>query len=265
MKVASSFSVAVIVKGELWGLIACHGNKPNGIPHEIRLSCEAIASTFAVLANMMEELAAQTKRLKFEEQMKTLFRQLLSSPNHISTLFRNHTVVEEMFDATGMAYVSQERVEIAGLTPPESVARELAGFLKKLFVEQSKTVIAIESFRELDPKWEMLNELACGALAIFSPLNGDAIFMIFRPELLRTITWGGDPRKTMQKRDYQGQINPRKSFESWNQTLSGHSKLWIPYEIRGAEFFRDFVFNDLIKKERIMGELDQRMKKNLNA
>ncbi|RYZ64684.1 MAG: hypothetical protein EOP05_21680, partial [Proteobacteria bacterium] len=140
----------------------------------------------------------------------------------------------------------------------ESMIKELGAYLKQRFTSERKSILAVDNLASLDPKFERLKEITCGALATFSPNADASIFIVFRPEVLRTITWGGDPRKTMEKRNYKGVINPRSSFESWNETVSGHSKPWSRYQVRGAEFMRDFIFNSLIPKERLLSELGQR-------
>ena len=47
----------------------------------------------------------------------------------------------------------------------------------------------------------------------------------FRPELVQTIRWAGDPRKTLPAR---GRIHPRQSFESWQERVRGRSAPWLP-------------------------------------
>jgi chemotaxis family two-component system sensor kinase Cph1 len=225
----------------------------------VRHTCETIAATFALLADAKTELAVQKSKLKFEDGLRSLFRTLVESPALISALMKNADRVGSLFESVGMAIVHHSGVELAGLTPPSDVVADLATELKREFTSRHRTVIAVDSLKTLAPRFEALKEIACGVLAVYAPMSEDAIFMIFRPEVLRTITWGGDPRKTMLKRNYAGVINPRSSFESWNETVAGHSKPWSAFQINGAEFLRDFVFNSLVKKERLIEELGQKL------
>ena len=257
MGVAASFSVAVIVDGELWGLVACHGMKSTTIDHNRRLACELMASTFAVVAKLTATIEKQEQKIIFEDQLKSLFREILTSENIISTLFKRHGWIEQLFNATGIAFVSPRRIEIAGLTPPESYIRQISDSLKNRMSQANGSIINVESLTSIAESFRQLQEIACGLLAVNSPAN-DAVFMIFRPEILRTITWGGDPRKTLNRRQYGGEINPRESFESWTETLKGHSAPWETYELRGAEYLRDFALNHLLRKESLLIEISSK-------
>jgi two-component system, chemotaxis family, sensor kinase Cph1 len=51
------------------------------------------------------------------------------------------------------------------------------------------------------------------------------VVLWFRPELVQTIQWAGDPR---QKLPAQGRIHPRQSFDSWQERVRGRSAPWLP-------------------------------------
>ncbi len=259
MGVTASFSVAVIVDGSLWGLIACHKKDAAIIPHDFRRACDTLASVFAMVANMLEDLTAKSQRIAFEEKIRALFQKVRISAEPLKHLFESHRQLEELFTATGIAMATNRKVEIAGLTPTQEQTTALATWLRRRFKEEDTSVLAFDNLSEADARWTGISELVCGAIAIFSPENDEAVFLIFRPGLLRTVTWGGDPRKTMEKRKYQGQINPRVSFESWTETVSLNSARWEPFELKGAEFLRDFVFDCLIRKERLIQELGAKL------
>jgi light-regulated signal transduction histidine kinase (bacteriophytochrome) len=265
MEVRASFSVAIIVDGNLWGLVACHGKEPAVIPLEVRLACETLASTFAVMANMMETLGTRTAQLTFEDKLRKLFQSMRLSNEPLKHLMQSHTVLEDIFAGAGIGLAIDDHVEIAGLTPPVNSCREIAAWLRLRFQAEHKTVLAIESLTEAKAEWSSLSDLACGVLAISSPESDGTVFMIFRPELLRSVVWGGDPRKTMEKRRYQGPINPRASFESWTETVSRHSSPWLHYEIQGAAYLRDFVFDSLVRKEKLIQALGSQLNQSRSA
>ena len=259
MQVSASFSVAVIVDKALWGLIACHGSEKLNLPHEIRFACETLASTFGIVARMMHTLAAQTKQIRFTEKLRLLFQSLRTFEKPLDSLLQNHAEIEELFSAGGLALVSRDSTEIAGLSLPLEATRSLSVYLKNLFKAEGKTILALDKISALDEQFAQYSELVCGVLAIYTPDDNESVFMIFRREVLKTITWGGDPRKTMQKRNYEGNINPRLSFESWSETVTGRSLPWEKFEIDGATFLRDFVFEGLVRRERVIQELGDKL------
>ncbi|RYZ67037.1 MAG: GAF domain-containing protein, partial [Proteobacteria bacterium] len=156
MGVGGSFSVAVIVAGELWGLIACHSKEPMSIPLETRLACEAVAATFASLATIKEQVNQQTQTIQFEERLRTLFGEWIASPQLVSSLMKSHAAIESLFEASGVALITGEKIEIAGLTPPESMIKELGAYLKQRFTSERKSILAVDNLASLDPKFERL-------------------------------------------------------------------------------------------------------------
>jgi light-regulated signal transduction histidine kinase (bacteriophytochrome) len=192
--------------------------------------------------------------------MRTLIQTLKSKSNPVEYFFKQDAEVKALFKASGYAFVHPKGVELAGLTPPIDYIKELITKLKPQFGSKGQLTAAVHNLTTLDAKWSELASMACGVIAAPVSSMGDSFFLLFRPELLQTVNWGGDPRKTMQRRDYQGIINPRKSFESWTETVRHQGEPWKDYEIEGANYLRDLVFDTFAQKEQLMRELSERLK-----
>ena len=50
----------------------------------------------------------------------------------------------------------------------------------------------------------------------------------FRPERVRTVTWGGDPNKPVIVGTDPRQLSPRLSFAQWHERVEGTSDPWTP-------------------------------------
>lgn len=258
MKVRASFSTAVIVDDRLWGLVACHGDEVTHLPHEIRLACEQAAGIFSIGATRLETQQHQAARISFETEMREFFHSLRLAKDPLSHLFRHHQELCRFFRCTGIAVASANGIDVAGLTPTIPQVHELELWLRADMKKTNKSTFVSSSLAKADPRWDAIRELGCGVMAISAEEMDNALFILFRRELLQEIVWGGDPKK-LDQRNYQGQINPRKSFESWRETISHASLPWTDYEIRGIEYLRDFVFDALIKKARLIEELHERL------
>lgn len=256
MGVRSSFSAAILVDDRLWGLIACHGNQPADLSQDVRAMCDALASTFGMAAGMMERLNEQSERLEFENGLRGLFQDLKGRSGPLDQLLRSHQRVLEIFHAQGLAFVGPSGVDIAGLTPVTTHVNEIAEKVRALMAEDHQDVWATDALPSAVQLPE--NVSACGLLAIALPEIRDSMFLLFREEFERTIVWGGDPRKSVDRRDYRGPINPRNSFASWSQTIKHRSRPWEAREIQGARYLRDFIFDALVKKEMLLEELGRR-------
>ena len=58
----------------------------------------------------------------------------------------------------------------------------------------------------------------------------------FRSERVRTVTWGGDPTKSVSDSDDPTELSPRRSFAQWHQIVKGTSDPWTAGDIRAAQF-----------------------------
>lgn len=255
MGVRASFSVSVTVNNDLWGLISCHGSQPHYVTHAVRAICENVAHTVALFAPVVEANQGQREEIDFTRGLQNLFESLRLSPEPREELLRSLERVLKLFDARGLALVEGRNVDFAGLTPLRADILEIAEVVRKRMEADGKDIFAIEQLAELSPRWAALKDQASGLLAVRSPETGDTLFLLFRPELVHTVKWGGDPRGKVESRNYQGQVNPRVSFETWTETIRNTSAPWKPHEVQGATYFRNMIFDSLIRRERIIQEL----------
>lgn len=262
MGVVSSFSVAVVHEGQLWGLVACHGTKPTTISLSVRTSCEVLASTFVGLARFIESDVIKTKRLKFESTLRQLVQKVIVKSDPLDAFFRQHQDICEVFNSTGMALVKGDKVSIAGLTPPDEYLRALVPQLQRKFGAVTNSVMPIENLSDIDESWVDVKNFASGVLAVSLSALENSMFLLFRPEILNEVVWGGDPRKSLDKRNYQGPINPRLSFESWTQSVHNRSIAWESYEIEGVEYIRDVIFDGIIRRDQLIQELGRQLGHN---
>jgi two-component sensor histidine kinase len=102
--------------------------------------------------------------------------------------------------------------------------------------------------------------------------------MWFRPELIATVNWAGEPKKLVQATVDGDRLNPRKSFEVWKETVRGRSLPWTSGDLDAAFDLRVSLLHVVLKRindaarerklaaERdalLMLELDHRVKNTL--
>jgi len=57
--------------------------------------------------------------------------------------------------------------------------------------------------------------------------------MWFRPEVIQTVNWGGDPTKPVHESEQR--LRPRHSFELWKEEVRSCSDPWTPSELEAAD------------------------------
>lgn len=250
MGVTTSFSLGISSGDTLWGLITCHHLSPIEISQSTRTLCEVVSNIFSVQAPLLEESIDQKLRLSFEIKLRKILDSLRLSSDPLDLFFRQHRTVTEAFMADGIALVSDSLNDFAGLTPLKADVENLAHWLRGEMAQENKNAIAIDNLGEKAPDFAHIKNYASGVLAAKIPDAKDSLLILFRPEISKTITWGGNPRKGSEEPAKNGGISPRKSFQAWTENMSNQSNPWTKFEIEGLVFIRDFVFDGLIKKMR---------------
>jgi len=71
----------------------------------------------------------------------------------------------------------------------------------------------------------------------------------FRPELLQTVNWAGNPDKPKRlEEDGTITIFPRQSFEAWQETVHGKSSPWLDCEIASAIELRQAIVDIVLRQ-----------------
>jgi light-regulated signal transduction histidine kinase (bacteriophytochrome) len=92
---------------------------------------------------------------------------------------------------------------------------------------------------------EAFSEVASGFLAIRISYIRHGYIMWFRPEVVRTVHWAGEPKKL----DHAGEgLSPRHSFETWRELVRGRSNPWTEMEIESATDFRGAIMTIGLKR-----------------
>lgn len=257
MGVSGSMSVAIIVGGNLWGIIACHNSEALYVSQKTRKLCLQVGNTLAMVAPLLENNSIFAKENNFYRNLHAFFESIKLEADPVSFLFRKIEKLNELFSSQGVALVTPQKVTSAGLTPRTQEIRDIWNFLRDKIQGDTFQTNELGSLNE---GFLAQKEQASGLLAIkVSPVD-DSMLIFMRPEKLFSILWGGDPRKNLDERNYNGKINPRASFETWTEVVKGNSMPWNDFELAGAKQFRTLVFDSLVRKEELIGELHDRLK-----
>jgi light-regulated signal transduction histidine kinase (bacteriophytochrome) len=120
------------------------------------------------------------------------------------------------------------------------------------------------------PKAEAFAAQASGLLAISVSKRYASYILWFRPEVVRTVKWGGNPAKpaTQDPEGGPDRLHPRKSFEIWKETVKGRSLPWSLPEVEAAKDLRSSVLGIVLRRAEelaAMSEELQRSNKELEA
>lgn len=251
MGLAASMSISLLVDGRLWGLITCGHRVPRYAPYSLRRACELVGRLVSLQIRALEQL----EQARVREQLRVLEAPLIAAMERADTsaaaLVSTSPEVLDLVGAAGVALWSEGRVSRCGVAPPEVLVHELVLWLRDRMGEGQLHSSALP--HEFAPA-ERYRDVASGLLAVSLPKPGGEYLLWFRPEVIETVRWGGDPRHSAEVDPVAGQLHPRRSFALWKESVRGTALPWRAAELDAAwEIRRRAVELDLqrqVERER---------------
>ena len=269
MGVRASMSVSLIRDGQLWGLIACHHRTARYLPFESRLGCEFVGKFMSLQLAAKEKSEATDFKRRVKELQPVFFTRMreLQAGDFLEGLVNRKPDILELTNATGAAIVYHDDCKLLGQTPGRPAILELTRWLSK---EARPDLFVTDSLPKEYPAAGEFRETGSGVIALRIPEPGDQYVLWFRPEVIQTVNWAGNPSKSVEPSPKaQAGLSPRKSFELWKETVRLRSLPWTAAEIDAAgELRRSLIDVDLQRQlirerearaeaERSNHELDQ--------
>ncbi len=223
--------------GQLWGLISCmHHAAPLHVPCETRMGLELLSHMISLMMAEQEDLDTAAYRKRMGHAIAGLEHQMAEQPVYHHGLSRGDVTPQSCIDASGAALVVEGELVLLGTTPTE---REVGGIVDWLD-QRAEPVLATDRLAQVYPPAAAFQALASGLLAARLMRSRPDCVLWFRPELVQTVHWAGDPRKPVQVDvvDGEARLTPRVSFDLWRQTVRGRSAPWLDCEHEAASVLR---------------------------
>jgi two-component system, chemotaxis family, sensor kinase Cph1 len=247
MGVRASMSISLLQDRQLWGLIACHHYSPKQLADETRTICEFLGQVISC------ELGAKAavEDLDYKMHIHTAHAKFVNTIASCQTLRegfeRNPVDLMALVGATGVMFCERGQVACFGNTPPVETISGLLAQIESQIGEE-----AIYSTNTLVDDCEPLSlykDVASGLLALRISRIQHTYLLWFRPEVLQTIDWGGEPNKPTEVGEGNlRQLTPRKSFKLWRETVQRTSLPWKACEIEAALELRMQIIGIVLQK-----------------
>ncbi|MEB3359537.1 MAG: ATP-binding protein [Synechococcales bacterium] len=259
MGVGASMTISLMKDQKLWGLIACHHRTPKHVPYELRKACEFLGRMIFAEISTREEAADQSYQIRLAEVQNRLIEQMSEDDSFIDGLVAHEPNLLDLTNATGAAICFSGHWTTLGRTPAEEELNYLVQWLAKTVDDE---VFYTNSLPLVYSDAERFKEVASGLLAI--PISKRSYVLWFRPEVLQTVNWGGDPTRAYELNQAGGELRlcPRKSFELWKETVSLKSLPWKPVEIAATLELRKAIVNIVLRQAEELALLAQDLERS---
>ena len=256
----ATLTISLMVGDVLWGLIACHHSSPR----RISASTCAAAELFGQIFSLQIEAKEQARELLLADELRRAHDKLMGAMSAELSIFDAPERFEDLVKATipcdGYGVWSEQGFTGVGSTPPAEAMPDLIRYLGERDANAPYATAALA--RELPSAAAYLAEVS-GVLSIPFSRRPREYVLFFRREVVRTVTWGGDPTKPVVIEGNGARIGPRKSFDAWKEIVNGQSVPWRQAEVQIAETLRisllEVILNrvDIVNGERRAAQASQ--------
>lgn len=257
MGVGASFSISLMSKHQLWGLIACHSSEPRFIDYNSRIACKFIGQLFsAAMEFKTNETVEQDIALHRENQL-TLFEQLMKEMEPVAALTEGPVTILDINNSSGAIFCFENKIYKLGNVPEEEKLKDLVKWVRRhetsSFFQTSTLPVQYSPARQYA-------HIASGVMV--TPLTHDMgeYIMWFKPEKVKTVDWAGKQEKDEVEANGSTRLNPRKSFEKWSEQVKFTSDDWDDHEISGAIKLREDLIQVINKKANEIRKLNEMLK-----
>lgn len=231
MGVQSSMNLAIIVRRELWGLLAFHHNSVKLLSPDYRSTCDLFGQLFSLKFQQVLEEERFNARKRTTSALSQIVQKLVHNDRFTQTVKASGEQLCTMLPAQGLAVVAQHEIETYGEVPALDLIAEL---VHQVQTSPNPDLVPFEKLSQLD--FSNLAQLGktAGALCLgISP--SDQVFVIFfRNEMIDEVRWAGSPEKDIVEGSYGPRLKPRASFAEYRETVAGQCQPWSVLEMEVA-------------------------------
>lgn len=235
MGVYASMSISILQGGKLWGLIACHHNSPKNLSLETRSTAELFGRMLSYLLEVRhrdDEASHDARAAEIQSRLAFAFAEPNSSMRNIAEFLAE---TGDYIAADGIGTYHSGEIALTGLTPTRDEFLRLVRFLDKT---ASGRVYATHNLSDVYPPAADFVMRAAGVLSIPISRTPRDYLVFFRREVIKTVTWAGEPAKVGMIGPNGPRLTPRKSFAAWQESVHNQCKPWGKRDVRVAEALR---------------------------
>ena len=238
MGVGATLVASLMVGGRLWGLVSCHHYAPRVMAYEFRTVCELLAETIATRILALESYVRAQAELSVRRIEQRMLEAISREGDWRNGLFDGSPALLQPLEASGAALLFEGQVVTTGEVPSTRRLREIGSWLDR---QPRESVYVTDSLGLDEPDFRPLIPVASGLIATPVSNSPGEYLLWFRPEQIRTVTWGGNPFKPMVIGNDPSELSPRRSFAQWHELVQGTSAPWTPADRSTARMIGESV------------------------
>lgn len=252
MGTAAGMSISMVVEGRLWGMVSCHNSTPRTVPYVVRSGCDVLTRIVAAQISPHTRAAEFEDTLKFKALERDLLTYMALEEKYLDGITNHPEKLMDLTQSRGAALLLDNTCILMGETPPEEQVKKLGEWVS---TQESRELFVSDCIADDIPLAESFADTASGMLAVTLSQVHRFQILWFRPEILRTVQWAGEPQAAVKTPDRALQISPRDSFASWSQLVRRHSEPWTKAQVQAARDFRNAVLSIVLRRAEELADM----------
>ncbi|PLT20210.1 ATP-binding protein [Ralstonia mannitolilytica] len=251
---AASLTLALTVRGQLWGVIACHHARPCPLSFEVRTACEHLAQILALQIEAKEDRAEIAHRLELRRILVRLLAAMTDRENFQDGLLEHPSDLLRFASANSAAIVRRDECVRVGAAPDAQSILRLTEWLAR---EHPGEIFHTDRLAALYPDGAALLPQASGVLAVqVSQLHRHYVLW-FRTEAPHSVPRPAGPLEGADDaHDADAEIAAAPaSVEPRRRQVARASRPWRTSEVETAAEFRYAVLNIVLRRAEEAAEL----------
>ncbi|MFK7960385.1 MAG: GAF domain-containing protein [Phycisphaerales bacterium] len=229
MGIRAGLSIAIRVRGRLWGLLTCHHRMAVEVPRE-RVSAAVLL--VGLVAERLRELDPESgvaARRAVGPRLQRVSDLLDTHSDPVEVAISGAAGLRHLVDASGLIVRVGDRILTEGTVPAVPACRSLLDHLCRTM--PASVWWTDEPLDEWSGTMGGGDQVSGVAAARLLPALSDIVVWL-RPESIQTLDWAGDTRsRSVRISAASAVLQPRVSFRRWQETVAGRSTPWRPWEI----------------------------------
>ncbi|MEM6255926.1 MAG: ATP-binding protein [Cyanobacteria bacterium P01_D01_bin.156] len=246
MNVTGLGVIALVSDHQLWGLIACHHPTAHNIPYAVRSACKILGQFIGA------ELTSKVNQQALDElnTLKAIQADFIDSISRAEgfkqALIHPEPRLLDVVRAQGTVVCLDNDLTLIGNTP---TIEEVQPLIDWAMSDLDSDIFHTDCLSNHYPESLEFKTVASGALVLKISQLRRYLIVWFRPEVLQTVNWAGNPNASVRTTD-DGEvlICPRTSFEAWQEIVQATALPWQAEEIANALALKNAIVGIVLNK-----------------
>ena len=199
-------------------------------------------------------------KMRLKLSQSKFIASISEADNLVDGLIKSGPILMELLSAQGLAIAGGNQMTTLGQTPNSALIPDLLTWIEP---QLENDIFQTHALSSVCPMAKSFENQACGLFALEISRAQKLFIVWFRSEVLQTVNWAGNPRKSIEVRsDSTQRFSPRKSFALWQEPIRGQALPWTSDEIDAVPELRSAIVGTVLRQADKLAKINQELERS---